>query len=871
MPSLIRSNSPEVSRSRPVLGFTIHTGGPPWFEVALASDPSLFSPEQKDRRTPSTFYSSRALGPLPAERGEAVWLVPPSVLARFVGQDQLYYTIATSSDPTFRQPELSRLPSGAVPSVAISKSFSGDLRRLAGVPNTRGGLLGNGYGSSSPESLEWAGDVAAPGTSEPVTPPGGAGGTTPSQQPAGDGAAAMAYDDGLGYLEPMPPTKEQTGGPAHRPEVPIDEADADAERCGIDGPLPEDGAAATTLAEESPEYPKAARLVLAAPGNYEVPKKPRTVDRIVIHITDPQVAAGANVEGAVAWFRNPASKVSAHYVVGQDGEVVQMVRHADIAYHARGANTRSIGIEHVAKAANPKDATVIPLTAAQYASSAELVRWLCDEFGLPADRTHIVGHAEIGQTSHKGCPDAVWDWNTYLPLVAAAPSSTPATVQSAGTVWGTSPLSSGTGGAQSFDIDWPDVQVVPQPTDASCWATAAAIVTGWRDQQSIRPEDVARMAGRGTEAGIMPAERAVLAEVFGLVTEPPQSYTVEGFRQLLEKNGPLWVGVVAAPPLAAHAVVVTGMWSDGNPDGSGTCVRIVDPWDRDPGHSCAPGPYRSTHLAGSRYTMRWMDFVREYEDRVTSTGGRVNIQVTHAGGTSGRTIGGSSAAPLGTALGGAVWVKLAELIGGTLLEAAVTNTGDLKWELQRLTNFQHPRGRADLAGPAVYSTREINIKSPVREVTWNGGLSYNDLWIGLKLTFDYNGRSVGNIRMYEAGGEDAPGGGVTVKGEIGADQNIYIPSRVSNVRLDDTSPSDPFPGPSFEDAVRAGGEVQELTGGMRVVKAYTPSVDDNGVAAIPVTLLFTYDYKVSDHSTYLIKLTLFGDGGYTRTDEWLQE
>ena len=34
--------------------------------------------------------------------------------------------------------------------------------------------------------------------------------------------------------------------------------------------------------------------------------------------------------------------MSAHYIIGQDGEVVQMVRNNQIAYHAHNANTDSI-------------------------------------------------------------------------------------------------------------------------------------------------------------------------------------------------------------------------------------------------------------------------------------------------------------------------------------------------------------------------------------------------------------------------------------------------------------------------------------------------------------------------------------------------
>ncbi|CAF2935702.1 unnamed protein product [Rotaria sp. Silwood2] len=37
--------------------------------------------------------------------------------------------------------------------------------------------------------------------------------------------------------------------------------------------------------------------------------------------------------GTIEWFQNPTSKVSAHYVVGQDGSVTQMVSEDDTAWH----------------------------------------------------------------------------------------------------------------------------------------------------------------------------------------------------------------------------------------------------------------------------------------------------------------------------------------------------------------------------------------------------------------------------------------------------------------------------------------------------------------------------------------------------------
>src|SRR5262249_61083595 len=103
----------------------------------------------------------------------------------------------------------------------------------------------------------------------------------------------------------------------------------------------------------------------------------------------------------------------------------------------------------------------------------------------------------------------------------------------------------------------------------------------------------------------------------GLIAEPPQSYSVDGFRQALENYGPLWVGILT-PGGSGHAIVVTGVYGDGAADGSGTYVRIADPWDRVPGTPGHPGNYLGTHDNGSRYVLSWARFVRWYEKRITT-------------------------------------------------------------------------------------------------------------------------------------------------------------------------------------------------------------------------------------------------------------
>lgn len=181
---------------------------------------------------------------------------------------------------------------------------------------------------------------------------------------------------------------------------------------------------------------------------------------------------------------------------------------------------------------------------------------------------------------------------------------------------------------ESFTVNWDDIQLINQPTDLSCWATAAAMVIGWRDQMSLTPATIASVGGRSLVNVLDPATVGQFAADMGLVAEPPMCWTQRGFRDLLENNGPLWVG---SQPTALHVVVVTGMYNDGDQ----VYLRITDPWDRVVGTPGAPGGHLDTHDTGSRYIMKWEDFVEEYE-RAAINHAEVNLQILHSGGTGGR-------------------------------------------------------------------------------------------------------------------------------------------------------------------------------------------------------------------------------------------
>ncbi|CBL45771.1 Hypothetical protein HDN1F_21880 [gamma proteobacterium HdN1] len=121
-----------------------------------------------------------------------------------------------------------------------------------------------------------------------------------------------------------------------------------------------------------------------------------------------------------------------------------------------------------------------------------------------------------------------------------------------------------------------NVELVPQQTGMSCWAAGFAMIVGWRDRVSINPEEIARASGHWAQyqSGLNPEDVSVM-QVWGFVPEPPQSYMISAFANLLRRYGPLWVASAEPGP---HIRVITGIRGDGTPDG--TTLYINDPWEQ---------------------------------------------------------------------------------------------------------------------------------------------------------------------------------------------------------------------------------------------------------------------------------------------------
>ena len=117
-------------------------------------------------------------------------------------------------------------------------------------------------------------------------------------------------------------------------------------------------------------------------------------------------------DAALARLRDPAAKVSAHYLIEEDGRVLRLVDEARRAWHAgvscwrgeRDVNGRSIGIELV----NPgHEHGYRPFPQAQIASLAALATAIRSRWTI-ADRD-IVGHSDVAP-GRKIDPGELFPW-----------------------------------------------------------------------------------------------------------------------------------------------------------------------------------------------------------------------------------------------------------------------------------------------------------------------------------------------------------------------------------------------------------------------------------------------------------------------------
>ncbi len=131
-------------------------------------------------------------------------------------------------------------------------------------------------------------------------------------------------------------------------------------------------------------------------------------DMILLHYTGMPSA-----EGALALLTSPESQVSSHYMVFENGRVVQMVRETDRAWHAGKStwkgetdiNSRSVGIE-IANAGHPGGLPDYP--AIQIRAVIALCRDIARRWSIAPER--ILGHSDVAPV-RKVDPGEKFPWD----------------------------------------------------------------------------------------------------------------------------------------------------------------------------------------------------------------------------------------------------------------------------------------------------------------------------------------------------------------------------------------------------------------------------------------------------------------------------
>jgi len=145
------------------------------------------------------------------------------------------------------------------------------------------------------------------------------------------------------------------------------------------------------------------------------------ISMIVLHYTGMETG-----EGAIERLRDPAAKVSSHYLVAEDGTVLRLVDEDKRAWHAgrshwRGVkdiNSASIGIEIV----NPgHEFGYRPFPDEQIAAVIRLVHDIKDRYDIT--RGNVVGHSDIAP-ARKQDPGELFPWGKLARLRLALPRPT---------------------------------------------------------------------------------------------------------------------------------------------------------------------------------------------------------------------------------------------------------------------------------------------------------------------------------------------------------------------------------------------------------------------------------------------------------------
>ncbi len=218
-------------------------------------------------------------------------------------------------------------------------------------------------------------------------------------------------------------------------------------------------------------------------NGYGSPHDPKA---ICLHIT-----AGSG-GSALSWLTSPASQASANYVNMEDGTLCELVPPTESAWAngavnkpnmanpivaatlnaGRNMNTATISIENAGQTSGGKGGS---LSAAQVRSLINLCAWLCQRFGIPADRDHIFPHAYVDSVNRPYCPGfSEAEWASWVGQIAA--------LVKGGIVDQSQKI------AQAVTPAHPDGYMLPGQADAFTWPDGEGVIT-YRKVRYYNPQE----------------------------------------------------------------------------------------------------------------------------------------------------------------------------------------------------------------------------------------------------------------------------------------------------------------------------------------------------------------------------------------------
>ncbi|MEU6201800.1 N-acetylmuramoyl-L-alanine amidase [Streptomyces sp. NPDC047061] len=197
--------------------------------------------------------------------------------------------------------------------------------------------------------------------------------------------------------------------------------DAEPELSQLDQLDLKSAAATATTGAECPSTMNCTYAPVAVTGsNGQVSNRPANgiqIDRIVLHTAEGSFAS------ALATLSATGATASAHYLMDTDGSTTQLMPVEDIAYAVGNYhyNLHSVSIEHAGFTAQGAQW----YTDATYRQTAELVSYLAQQYGVPLDRQHVLGHDNVPGSLDSNLakqhwdPGTAWDWNRFMKLLGA--------------------------------------------------------------------------------------------------------------------------------------------------------------------------------------------------------------------------------------------------------------------------------------------------------------------------------------------------------------------------------------------------------------------------------------------------------------------